>query len=145
MSNLRERPRRRAGRFVQRDDFWADCLTGRDAASASKPCVTPILVDQVNQHDRDLPFVLIYLIDQDGSHARLAGASGVAAGQAISPEIVTLNEATSASAWPFAQVAHAETAQVVEGLQSRFDSVPPGPWSDPPHTALVLPILSNRQ
>ena len=33
--------------------------------------------------------------------------------------------------------------QVVEDLASAFDAVPPGPWSDPPHTAVSCPIRSN--
>lgn len=31
----------------------------------------------------------------------------------------------------------------VENLSRRFSNVPAGPWSDPPHTAVVVPIKSN--
>src|SRR5262249_17438267 len=34
--------------------------------------------------------------------------------------------------------------QVVADLASRFPAVPPGPWPDPPTTAVVLPIPSNK-
>ena len=33
--------------------------------------------------------------------------------------------------------------QVVDDLAARFAPIPPGPWSDPPHTAAVVPIRSN--
>ena len=32
---------------------------------------------------------------------------------------------------------------IVEHLGARFPDVPPGPWSDPPHTGVVVPIASN--
>jgi signal transduction histidine kinase len=34
--------------------------------------------------------------------------------------------------------------RVVEHLDERFPDVPPGPWSDPPQTAAVIPIPSAR-
>jgi GAF domain-containing protein len=33
---------------------------------------------------------------------------------------------------------------VVERLGERFSALPSGPWSDPPHTAVVLAIPSNK-
>ncbi len=39
---------------------------------------------QLDQNRRDLPFTLTYLFDENGD-ARLAGASGVAAGHPIAP------------------------------------------------------------
>ena len=33
--------------------------------------------------------------------------------------------------------------QIVEDLQGKLSSVPPGPWSNPPQSAVVLPIRSN--
>ena len=37
-----------------------------------------------------------------------------------------------------------ETMRVVEDVGSRFSTVPRGPWSDAPRTAVVLPIPSSR-
>jgi signal transduction histidine kinase len=36
-----------------------------------------------------------------------------------------------------------ESAIFVEGLAQRFPKLPPGPWSDAPHTAAILPIKST--
>ena len=39
----------------------------------------------------------------------------------------------------------AEAPQAVTGLEARLGGqVPAGPWGDPPHTAVVVPIASNR-
>jgi signal transduction histidine kinase/CheY-like chemotaxis protein len=44
-----------------------------------------------------------------------------------------------------AEVFQSEVPQLVVGLSERFESVPPGPWSDPPNRALVLAVGSNIQ
>jgi PAS domain S-box-containing protein len=38
-----------------------------------------------------------------------------------------------------------ESMQIIEHLSETFAKVPPGPWTDPPHTAVVVPIPSNKQ
>ena len=38
---------------------------------------------------------------------------------------------------------HAETIWVVDELASHYNAVPPGPWADPPHSAVVVPIRST--
>lgn len=96
------------------------------------------------QHAKDIPFALFYLLDADGTRARLAGAAGVAAGSPVSPPVVELGATVVDRCWPIAEVMRTETMQVVEDLTDRFDTkVPPGPWSDPPWQAVVMPIRST--
>jgi len=112
-----------------------------EAKSAEDAC--HLAAKALATHNKDIPFALIYLIDAEGKGTRLAGASGIGMGKAISPLTADLSE-ENAAGWPLAEVRQSETAQLVESLAERFDSVPPGPWSDPPDTALVLPIRSNK-
>jgi signal transduction histidine kinase/DNA-binding response OmpR family regulator len=95
-------------------------------------------------HRKDVPFALLYLIDPDGEHARLAGAAGIEPGQAASPSVVTLDPADTGKAWPLAAAFHSQALVEVTDLASRFDVVPPGPWTEPPHTAVVVPLRSNK-
>src|SRR6202044_3292225 len=46
---------------------------------------------------------------------------------------------------PLAQTVRSEAMQIVEGLQGKLARVPPGPWSDPPRSAVVWPIRSNTE
>src|SRR5262249_36744173 len=94
---------------------------------------------------KDLPFTVVYLLDSDRKHARLVGAAGVAKGHAASPESIDLLE-NSGSGWsPFAQLAmRQDSIAVVDNLQSRLSEVPPGPWSDPPRLAVIVPIPSAK-
>jgi PAS domain S-box-containing protein len=99
-----------------------------------------IACETLAKHAKDIPFALLYLIDGDGKRARLVGAAGVAAGNCIARPIIDL--AADERRWPVKKVT--DVMQVVEDLARRFGSaVPPGPWSDPPRQAVVVPIRSN--
>ncbi|MFN8556469.1 MAG: ATP-binding protein [Dehalococcoidia bacterium] len=112
-----------------------------DARTAEDACA--IVAQILAAHSRDVPFVLLYLFDADGARARLAGAAGVEPDKDISPLVIDLRDA-AAHGWPMAQAVASGAMQVVESLADRFTAVPPGPWSDPPNTAAVIPIPTNR-
>ena len=96
-------------------------------------------------HDKDVPFALLYLIDAERKRARLAGAAGAAEGGPASPLVIELGQhAHHQQTWPVAEAISKQTMQTVEDLAERFgDRVPPGPWADSPHQAVVVPIRSN--
>lgn len=111
-----------------------------EAKTAEAACRTAAATLQ--KYAKDIPFALLYLIAPGGS-ARLAAASGVDKGCQIAPTTIDLGETgRGAALWPLAIAERSEQMQVVEDLTA-FDGVPPGPWSDPPGTALVVPIRSN--
>ena len=47
------------------------------------------------------------------------------------------------SVWPLAEALATKTPVTVEKLGKRLPKVPSGPWTDPPHTAVVVPIRSS--
>jgi signal transduction histidine kinase len=113
-----------------------------EAKTAEEACA--VAAKTLAAHDKDVPFALLYLADADGKQARLAGAAGVERDRAIfSPPVIDL-DAAAASPWPLAEVRRTEQARIVADLGSRFGSVPPGPWSDSPREAVVLPIGSSK-
>jgi PAS domain S-box-containing protein len=112
-----------------------------DARTAEEACF--MAAETLRGHDRDIPFVLFYLIDEDGRMARLAGAAGIPTGEEASPLVVDLGEPQEIG-WPLAAVKRTVAMRVVKNLGERFASLPPGPWSDPPNTAVVVPIPSNK-
>jgi signal transduction histidine kinase len=121
-----------------------------EAKTAEEAC--RLVAETLAQHPKDIPFALLYLIDPDidpdGKHARLAATAGVGQGAPLSPPLIALDAETGAGSgerreWPLAEAMRTETMQVVEDLASHFEAVPPGPWSDPPTTAVVMPIRSN--
>jgi signal transduction histidine kinase/CheY-like chemotaxis protein len=104
-----------------------------DARSPGEAC--EIAAKTLAKYAKDVPFVLLYLIDADRKQARLAGAAGVERGQAISPEQVDLNAEDEGRGWPLAAISPA----AVDDLSSRF---PSNGSFDLPCTAMVMPIVA---
>jgi hypothetical protein len=101
-----------------------------------------IAAETLFRHPKDVPFALIYLIDHDRKQARLAGTSGIGAGEALSPAIVNLENAGRADGgWPLRDV---QSSLLVENLASHFPNLPPGQWSNPRRSACILPLPSRR-
>jgi len=112
-----------------------------EAKTAEEACA--IAAETLVADAKDVPFALIYLIEPGTSRARLAGTAGVEEGSAVAPAEVDLSR-SDGSLWPLGEAFMTETMRVVESLGGRLDAVPRGPWSDPPHTAVVVPVPSNK-
>src|SRR6185437_8313063 len=113
-----------------------------DARTAEGACATA--AETLSKYPEDVPFALLYLI-RPNDLAYLAGAAGAGIGDSISPSVVKLagNDGL-AQKWPFGAVLRTRELLIVEELGSRFDSVPARPWLNPPHTAVIAPIASNK-
>jgi len=103
-----------------------------------------VAANTLARHAKDVPFALLYLTDPDGAHARLAATAGTEPGGGASPEVVSLDEASGESGWPFASAFRGQGMVEVADLASRFDDTPSGPWPERPHAAVVLPLRSNK-
>ena len=86
---------------------------------------------------RDMPFALIYRFEDDGARATLRGTTGIAAGHAAAPDIITLD---GNSPWPVSDVMRGGTRRQVTRLAEKFGALPKGPWPDAPDEALLLPL-----
>ncbi|MGH2482653.1 MAG: histidine kinase dimerization/phospho-acceptor domain-containing protein, partial [Ktedonobacteraceae bacterium] len=93
------------------------------------------------RHAADLPFALLYLLDADGKHARLACAAGLEPGMPASPRIVDLEDA---AACPLACVARSGQMALVEDLSSRFGPLK-GQADPQQQQELVLPVAQAGQ
>ena len=121
-------------------DLGARAVQGKTAELA---CA--VAAETLGHHAKDIPFALLYLLDPEGRQARLAGITGVGMGEPISPIAIDLRDAAASGAgWPLAEAVRSEATITVEGLKDRFGCVPSGPWSTPPHCALVVPARSNK-
>jgi PAS domain S-box-containing protein len=121
----------------------------RDLASRSVEAKTVegacgIAAEILAQQAKDVPFALLYLVDAGRKRALLAATAGIGRGQAESPLLVELAiESTDQCVWPLAEVFRDDAVRVVQLPPENLPNIPPGPWSDPPHSAVVLPIPSN--
>lgn len=108
--------------------------------TAEEACT--IAAHTLERHAKDIPFALLYLIDEKRTHAYFAAGAGVDVHDRVFPRTVPLQSARQDN-WPFAEAMEKEEIQLVGELPRRFESVPAGPWSEAPSFAAVVPIRSN--
>jgi signal transduction histidine kinase/DNA-binding response OmpR family regulator len=106
-----------------------------EARTAEEACAN--MAAALARHPSDAPFALLYLLDETGGRARLEGAAGIEAGAPAAPVLIELDRPDAA--WPLVQASQTG-GLTIGGLAERFERLPEGPWSDPPHTAVVRPI-----
>ena len=88
---------------------------------------------------RDMPFALIYALEEDGARATLRGATGIEMGHACAPESIALD---GPSPWPISDVVRTQARRFTR-LKGKCAGLPKGPWPEPPEEALVLPLSTG--
>ncbi len=111
-------------------------LASRGARARPAEAALKLAAKTLSLNPHDIPFALLYRLDEPGV-ARLAATAGINAGGPASPERIALH---GECGWPVAQVAQTGEACEVHGLAERFGALPCGAWNVPPHSALVLPV-----
>lgn len=109
------------------------------AKSEHEACA--IAVDVLAANALDLPFVLVYGVDDQSQAATLIAARGwkEADVQAMHAPVPTDDHA-DAHGWPFAAVMQSGHEAIVEDLSARFGPMPMGPWNARAEKAIVLPL-----
>ena len=114
-------------------------MRAADSRTAEMACT--LAAETLASYAADVPFALLYLLDENSGIAKLAATAGVAMGDPFSPLTMSPDEAAH---WPLAKAAREGSAVIVEDLAACFDTVPPGPWKDPPDCAVIVPIRSTN-
>jgi len=91
-------------------------------------------------YELDLPFVLIYRLDEVKKVGRLIAATGLSAGMTAAPELVDL-AAPGNSSWPLAEVSLAGAVVQVDDVEQRFGKICSGPFPEFIKAAVLLPIM----
>jgi signal transduction histidine kinase len=123
--------------------------TLRDLAAS---CKGAALEDSVHQaasavlaaNPHDIPFALIYGIDEASSHAAVKSVAGIHVATPASPVRVPLQD-SGADPWSLRVVADSGQVTMIGDLSQRFDALPTGAWTRPPDHAGVLPVLLPGQ
>src|SRR5581483_10672330 len=108
-----------------------------DAKTAEEACENAAGVFEKNPID--VPFALFYLIDQSGQSAQRIACIGLDTDCAAAPHRVDLSE-MGLCPWPLDAVAQAGKTEVLTDLAERFGVLPGGPYPEPTHTAILLPL-----
>jgi hypothetical protein len=107
-----------------------------DAKTAEEAC--ELASNVLSQYTKDVPFVLLYLLDIEGE-ARLVGAAGAYDGAPAD-----LPQIPSAATWPVPELLRRQEMIVIDAVPNHFPGVQSGPWNEAPQTAVMLPLRSNK-
>ncbi|MGC2305559.1 MAG: GAF domain-containing protein [Candidatus Binatus sp.] len=91
----------------------------------------------------DTPFSLIYLIETDGSRARLVSHTEIDASHPAAPGIIQTGVA--GEPWPIREVLARSELILINDLAKRFPNLPAGAWRESPHSAVAVPIRHQGQ
>jgi signal transduction histidine kinase/DNA-binding response OmpR family regulator len=121
---------------------------GTEAATAVEACVIASAAFEAN--DRDVPFVLVYLLDEDGQRAQLAGRAGFGgADHPAAPAEIDMRADEATLPWPLASIITGARPWVLEradaGAGAQLGSLPRGHWAEPPAAAIALPLASPEE
>lgn len=111
-----------------------------EARTAEDACA--LAAATLAHHAMDIPFATIYLVESNGSKARLAAHTGIGEYEALRPSVIDLT-APPSSSWPLSSSKSIQEIVAVHDLRERFGSLPAGPWSSAPQIAAIVPIKSN--
>jgi signal transduction histidine kinase len=117
-------------------------LANRCKGVSSEEAVYAAASTVLASNPRDVPFAMIYRLDEDASTACLEATAGIEAGTEASPHGVAL-DASEPAPWSLGLVARSGRAVTVTSLP--FHVLPTGAWATRPHTALILPVLLPGQ
>ena len=95
---------------------------------------------QLDRNRLDLPFTLTYLFGNDGAIARLAGSTGIVAGDPAAPAVLAAGDPHAV--WPVAPLLRGESA-LVDLDRARFPGLPAGAWNEPPVQVLIAPLAQQ--
>jgi len=123
------------------------------ASTVEETCAA--VLRTLGKHTAIVPFALLYLLDEQGREARLAGTCGFPDGHAARSSIASLVSLASLASHAshderapgFRLAEAARTGALVEeqDLVARFGPLPGGAWPEPPTTAVILPIAHAGQ
>ncbi len=107
-----------------------------DAKDAPAACARAAAT--LGENQTDVPFALIYLLDDASDRAVLAGQAGLDSGGDAAPQVVSLS--SRHAIWPLREAATSAVPIVVNHDDARALPLVAGPWPEPCSRAVILPI-----
>lgn len=100
-------------------------------------------VQAIGENKSDFPFALIYSVDDAQQEAQLVATAGIDGNSPLSAESVFLAGSDASNA--IAQAIATKEPVLLTDLGERFGVLPTGNWEEPPHQAMVIPIILQGQ
>jgi response regulator receiver domain-containing protein len=108
-----------------------------EAKSADEACINAAKI--LAGHRKDIPFVMLYLMEGKGERALLVGSSGVDQSDPGCANVFE-NVRSQSNPWSIGLMIEAEKIQVVENISGRFATLPDSAWEEPVTSAAIIPL-----
>lgn len=108
--------------------------------SADRAC--EVAAQTLAENPADIPFSLIYLLDDERRFARLVAMTRLQPGTSASPHTVDVQEERG---WRLDRVLRSGKNELVSDLSETFGALPGGLWPEPSEAALVAAIPASGQ
>ncbi len=115
-------------------------LTEKSVVAESPEAAAILAANTLSEAPEDIPFVLIYLLSNDGTQLRLAACESIESDTALSAVKINLNEKQKL---PLKTALTSKQPQIVTNLNKLY-SVPNTIWGEQPHCAVVDPIINPQ-
>ncbi|MGY8676553.1 response regulator [Bradyrhizobium sp. UFLA05-153] len=103
-------------------------------------------VDVLRGNPLDIPFAAIYVLEEEGTHARRLAGTGLDGGWPIFPETISVIGGSSTDGpWPLSRVAETGRPCELFDLPGTIGILRAGQWSEPVETAIILPLAAPPQ
>lgn len=117
-------------------DISASAIKGHTPEEAAT-----LIAKTLSDFNLDLPFTLLYLLTGDGNEVHLVGCTGVEAGNAHAPKIISLVNVQNET-WPLMEAMKAEKLVWVDDVNQKFGPLKCGPYPELVEKAVVATINS---
>jgi signal transduction histidine kinase len=94
------------------------------------------------ENQKDIPFALVYLFDENSNRLRLVARCGAEPGHAVACDEIVLGSHNCP--WPIDALT-SNTPVTVENLEEMFSGLPMGSWDRPPDSARLVPFSRKGQ
>jgi signal transduction histidine kinase len=117
-------------------------LAARTAESKSVREACRTFAEVLGENNPEIPFSLLYLVDDDGRGVSLAASAGLQKSTYHPPGQLALD---GNDAWSIARAIRLGESVVLDDLDSRVGTLTAGIWPEPTTRAIVLPVAKSGQ
>ncbi|HLI05968.1 MAG TPA: ATP-binding protein [Ktedonobacteraceae bacterium] len=114
-----------------------------EAHTAEEVC--QLAVKTLATNPNDLPFTLLYLLNEQGTQARLAGSSGIVSDIPVVSAVIALADQNICLARPLSKVVASGKAILIEQLPENYAALLTAVEGEPQRSVLILPIARPGQ
>lgn len=117
-------------------------LAARTAESKSVREACRTFAQVLGDNNPDIPFALLYLVDDDARGASLAASAGLQTASYHPADHLALD---GNDGWSIARAVRHSSSVALDDLDLRFGTLPGGAWPEPTKRAIVSPIVKSGQ